>query len=310
MELSDLPRPTEIATPLFVLLILAEMLYARKNKSIHFYAKDTATSMLMGLGSVISGALFAFFIVEIAFWVYEYRLFHIEFGLWTFLLCFILDDLAYYFFHRLAHRVRWFWASHVVHHSSQHYNLSTALRQTWTGPLSLSFLFRTPLFFLGFPPEMVFFTSGINLIYQFWIHTETIGHMGPFEWIFNTPSHHRVHHATNAKYLDSNYAGALIIWDKMFGTFVAEDRNEPCQYGIINNLGTYNPFRVAFHEWISLGKDMGKAISQEKSLKHAVKFLFAPPGWCPSNPKLYGERQTSDQIKQAHKTMARNDMNE
>src|SRR3546814_77230 len=133
-----------------------------------------------------------------------------------------------YVFHRAAHRVRWFWASHVIHHSSQHYNLSTALRQTWTGFFSLTFLFRLPLFLIGFPPAMVFFCAGLNLIYQFWIHTEAIGRMPRwFEAVMNTPSHHRVHHGVNPRYLDANYAGVFIIWDKMFGSFVPERDDDP-----------------------------------------------------------------------------------
>ncbi len=139
----------------------------------------------------------------------------------------MIDDLAYYVFHRSAHRVRWFWASHVIHHSSQHYNLSTALRQTWTGFLSIAFIFRLPLFLIGFPPAMVFFVAGLNLIYQFWIHTEAIDRMPRwFEAVMNTPSHHRVHHATNARYLDRNYAGVFIVWDRMFGTFEPETEAE------------------------------------------------------------------------------------
>lgn len=285
----NLPDPTQIATPFFVLLIIFEMIYGHYNKRVRFEPKDTITSMLMGTGSVVSGALFAFFIIGLANWIYQFHLFEIPFALWAFVLCFIIDDLAYYAFHRAGHRVRWFWASHIIHHSSQHYNLSTALRQTWTGPLSLSFIFRLPLFFIGFPPEMVFFIVGINLIYQFWIHTESIDKMGIFELVFNTPSHHRVHHSTNPIYLDSNYAGALIIWDRMFGSFVAERDSEPCKYGIINNLATYNPLKVAFHEWISMAGD----IWREKSYKNKLKFLFMPPGWTPD-----GSRKTTEIIKQ------------
>jgi sterol desaturase/sphingolipid hydroxylase (fatty acid hydroxylase superfamily) len=137
--------------------------------------------------------------------------------------------------------VRWFWASHVIHHSSQHYNLSTALRQTWTGFFSAAFLFRLPLFLIGFPPAMVFFCAGINLIYQFWIHTEVIGRMPAwFEAVMNTPSHHRVHHAVNPRYLDRNYAGVFIVWDRMFGTYQRErDDDRPC-YGIVRQLGSFN----------------------------------------------------------------------
>ena len=197
-------------------------------------------------------------------WVYQFRLFDIgiEFKSWwwAWILCFFLDDLAYYAFHRSAHRVRWFWASHVIHHSSQHYNLSTALRQTWTGFFSLTFLFRLPLFLIGFPPAMVFFCAGLNLIYQFWIHTEAIKRLPKwFEAVMNTPSHHRVHHGVNPRYLDANYAGVFIIWDKMFGSFVAERDDEPVRYGIVKQLGSFNILWAAVHEWVGIAKDVWAA---------------------------------------------------
>jgi sterol desaturase/sphingolipid hydroxylase (fatty acid hydroxylase superfamily) len=201
----------------------------------------------------------------------------------------VLDDLRYYLWHRLSHESRWFWASHVVHHSSQHYNLTTALRQTWTGQILGSVVFKTPLIFLGFHPYMVLFVGGLNLIYQFWIHTEHIGRLGPIEWIFNTPSHHRVHHATNARYLDANYAGTLIIWDRMFGTFVPESDEEKCRYGIVKNLGTFNPLVISFHEWIGIAKDVIAA----RSAKDALGYMFGPPGWSPD-----GSRLTSKLIKE------------
>jgi hypothetical protein len=157
-------------------------------------------------------------------------------------LCFVLDDLRYYWYHRIAHRCRWVWAEHVNHHSSQHYNLSTALRQSWTGTFTGMFILRIPLALIGFHPVLLLFVGGLNLVYQFWIHTEAIGRMWkPIEWIFNTPSHHRVHHATNPRYLDSNYAGTLIIWDRMFGTFVPELDEDMPRYGIVKNIGTFNP---------------------------------------------------------------------
>ena len=284
----DLPNPTEIATPLFTVLIIVEMIYAYYNKKIRFEPKDTVASMLMGTGSVVANALGAIFIVQLATWTFQFHLFEIPNTIWAFALCFILHDLAYYALHRAAHRVRWFWASHIIHHSSQHYNLSTALRQTWTSPLSITFIFLLPLFYIGFPPEMVAFTIGINLIYQFWIHTEAIDKMGPLEWVLNTPSHHRVHHSTNPIYLDSNYAGAFIIWDRMFGTFVAERDDQPCKYGIVSNIATYNPFKIAFHEWISMIKD----IAGEKNYVNKLKYLLLPPGWTPD-----GSRKTTELIK-------------
>ncbi|MGB7406286.1 MAG: sterol desaturase family protein, partial [Pacificimonas sp.] len=229
----DLPDPVQLAIPAFVALIVAELVWVRVKgrRAGHYEWRDTATSLLMGLGSTVSGVLFGGFLVAIALFAAQYRVVDLGWAWWVWILCILADDLAYYAFHRAAHRVRWFWASHVVHHSSQHYNLSTALRQTWTGTISLTFLFSLPLFLI-FEPAMVFFVSAVNLVYQFWIHTESVKRLPRWiEAIFNTPSHHRVHHATNPECLDRNYAGMFIIWDKMFGTFQPEPEAEPLRYG-------------------------------------------------------------------------------
>ncbi len=163
------------------------------------------------------------------------------------------EDFTYYWFHRISHESRLFWASHVVHHSSQKYNLSTALRQTWSGSF-YTFIFWLPLVLIGFHPVMVLVQMSISLIYQYWIHTELIKKMPKwFEAIFNTPSHHRVHHATNPQYLDRNHAGIFIIWDRLFGTF--EPEVEKPVYGLVTNIETYNPIKVAFIEWYNMLKD-------------------------------------------------------
>jgi sterol desaturase/sphingolipid hydroxylase (fatty acid hydroxylase superfamily) len=252
---------------------------------------DSASSLAMGLGNQAMDKLLGFAIyAAVYYWVYEHRLFTLTWTAPVMIVCFFGEDLAYYWFHRIAHERRFFWASHVVHHSSQHYNLTTALRQTWTGALGLNFIFWLPLLYIGFPPTMVAMFSAISLVYQYWIHTELIGRMGPFEWVMNTPSHHRVHHATNAKYLDANYAGVLIIWDRLFGSFIEEDAKEPPRYGIVSQLGTFNPFRVAFHEWAGIFRD----VSHAKNLREVWGYVFGPPGWSPD-----GSRKTSASIKAA-----------
>ncbi len=276
------------AVPGFVALIIIEMIVTRLSKRGRYEFTDSATSLSMGLGNQIFGILFGTIAVAAYFWVYQYRLFDLGWTVPVMVACFFAEDLAYYWFHRIAHERRWFWASHIVHHSSQHYNLTTALRQTWTGTLGLSFIFWLPLVFIGFPPLMVFMFSAFSLIYQFWIHTELIDRMGPFEWVMNTPSHHRVHHAINPTYLDANYAGVLIIWDRMFGSFIAEDKKEPPRYGIVSQLGTFNPFRVAFHEWLGIARD----VSGAKSLRDVFGYMFGPPGWSPD-----GSRKTSASLK-------------
>ncbi|MBX3593525.1 sterol desaturase family protein [Sphingomonas sp.] len=284
-----LPNPVDLAVPAFILLVLAEMAVARWKDRSRYCPRDTLTSLLLGFGSTIAGVLAGGLVFAMAVGVYRYRLFDISWAWYWFVVAFVLDDLAYYAFHRSAHRVRWFWASHVIHHSSQHYNLSTALRQTWTGFFSLTFLFRLPLFLIGFPPAMVFFVAGVNLVYQFWIHTEVIGRMPRwFEAVMNTPSHHRVHHATNPRYLDKNYAGVFIIWDRMFGTFEPERDDERPRYGIVHNLPDFNLIRAAFHEWWGIAKDVWSAPNW-----HARwRYMFAPPGWSHD-----GSRDTSETIK-------------
>ena len=295
MEEFNFPDVVAYAVPAFIGLIIVEMIIVRLTGNGRYEAKDSFASLFMGLGSQIvplfgGGA----FVLAAFIAAYQYRLFDIPNTWWAVLLCITLDDLRYYWFHRISHERRFFWASHVNHHSSQHYNLTTALRQAWTLQVVSSLLFKTPLILLGFHPAMVLFAGGVSLVYQFWIHTELIDRMGPFEWIFNTPSHHRVHHATNPQYLDSNYAGILIIWDRMFGTFVPEDKADAPRYGIIKNLTTFNPLMIAFHEWIGIFKDLAHA----KSLKDAAGYLFGPPGWSPD-----GSRMTSAMIKERERRL-------
>ncbi len=283
-----LPNPVDYAVPAFVVLILAEMLVARARDRTRYEPRDTLTSLMFGFGSSVAGLLTGGFLLALFGWLYQFRLTTIPYAWWAWPLCFVLDDLAYYAFHRSAHRVRWFWASHVNHHSSQHYNLSTALRQTWTGFFAMSFVFRLPLLVLGFPPAMIVFVGGLNLIYQFWIHTEVIDRMPRwFEAVMNTPSHHRVHHAVNPRYLDRNYAGVFIVWDKFFGTFQPELADDKCRYGIVKQLGTFDLLTSVFHEWIGIGRDLWRA-----PLRFKLMYLVGPPGWTHD-----GSRETSDMIR-------------
>jgi sterol desaturase/sphingolipid hydroxylase (fatty acid hydroxylase superfamily) len=287
----NLPNPVDLAIPAFILLVLAEMVVARLRDRRRYCPKDTLTSLSLGFGSSIAGLLSGGLIFGMALWVYQFRLVEIGWVWWAWIVCFVLDDLAYYVFHRAAHRVRWFWASHVIHHSSQHYNLSTALRQTWTGFFSVAFLFRLPLFLIGFPPAMVFFCAGINLIYQFWIHTEMIGRMPAwFEAVMNTPSHHRVHHAVNPRYLDRNYAGVFIVWDRMFGTYQRERDDDRPRYGIVRQLGSFNVLWAALHEWIGIARDLWTA----PGWRNKAAYLLREPGWSHD-----GSRETSDTIRAA-----------
>lgn len=289
MAAVSLPDPVQLAVPAFVALIVLEMVLTRRSGRGRYDWRDAGASLTLGLGSTVAGALTAGAVLVMAMWLFQYRLLGIPFAWWAFVLCFVLDDLAYYAFHRSAHRVRWFWASHVIHHSSQHYNLSTALRQTWTGFFSLGFLFRMPLFLIGFPPAMVFFCAGLNLVYQFWIHTEMVGRMPRWiEAVMNTPSHHRVHHAVNPRYLDRNYAGVFIVWDRMFGTFEPERDDDRPRYGIVKALPTLNPLWAAIHEWVAMARDAWAA----RAPGELAGRLFRPPGWQPD-----GTGETSDAIR-------------
>jgi sterol desaturase/sphingolipid hydroxylase (fatty acid hydroxylase superfamily) len=263
--------------PGFIILIVAEVIFAVRTQRELYDVKDASTSIALGLGNLLTGLVSKSIILAVFVFLYRFRFFTIPYtAWWAWVLCFFADDFSYYWFHRTAHEVRWFWASHVVHHSSERYNLAAALRQTWTGDLTGSFIFWTWMPLVGFEPGMILMMQSFSLLYQFWIHTEVIGKMPSwYEAIFNTPSHHRVHHGSDIEYLDKNHAGTLIIWDRMFGTFEAEQQRPT--YGLTQNVHTFNPVRVAFYEWIRMGRDLGKA----RTWKQAFYFVFGAPGWSP-----------------------------
>ncbi len=276
------------AIPGFVLLILLELLASSLMKREQYGVKDTASSISLGLGNVFVGLFVKGIIFSIYLFLYQYRLFDIEATWWAWIILFFADDFSYYWFHRISHGSRYFWASHVVHHTSQRYNLASALRQTWTGDLSGAAIFWFWLPLVGFHPLMIMTMQAISLLYQFWIHTELIDRFPRwFELTFNTPSHHRVHHSSDVKYLDRNHAGTLIIWDRMFGTFVEEE--ERPNYGLTKNVNTYNPVKIAFHEWASIWKDVTQP---NITPKDRFMYLFAPPGWSHD-----GSRKTSEQLR-------------
>ena len=288
------PDVVQLAVPLFIALILAELAWIMlKGRGGRYETRDALTSLTMGAGNVAESILLGF--VAWGFYMLIWDATPLDLGAsWpVILLCFVLDDLRYYWVHRFGHRVRWVWASHVNHHSSQHYNLTTALRQTWTYTFTFMIVVRAPLVLLGFHPALVLFVGGLNLIYQFWIHTEAIGRLPRwFEAIMNTPSHHRVHHGRNPRYLDANYAGVFIIWDKLFGTYVPELDTDRPGYGLVHNLGTFNPLRVAFHEWLGIWQDMTQP---GLTLRQRALYALAPPGWSHDN-----SRETSAAIKARH----------
>jgi sterol desaturase/sphingolipid hydroxylase (fatty acid hydroxylase superfamily) len=219
-----------------------------------YRARDTFASLGMQAGNIAMNLMMAGIVFAGLSAVYKVRLFTISPGSpWAWAAIFFLDDFIYYWFHRISHECRFWWAAHVNHHSSQEYNLSTAVRQSWTSVIVGTWTPWIPLALLGFPPAMILAQQGFNLFYQFWIHTEAVHRMpGWFEYLFNTPSNHRVHHASNPRYLDRNYAGVLMAWDRLFGSFAAERDEEPPRYGIVKNIDTFNPIRIAFHEWVAI----------------------------------------------------------
>lgn len=267
------------AIPFFVLLLAVEWLSFRHLTDDHglvgYEARDTRTSLTMGAGNVVINVGWKVVVVAAYAALYELTPLRVPADAWwAWVALFAADDLSYYWFHRVSHESRVFWASHVVHHSSQHYNLSTALRQTWVPMTYFPFWLWLPL--LGFAPWMVLLAQSWSLIYQFFLHTERVRRLPrPLEAVLNTPSHHRVHHGSNEVYLDRNYGGILVIWDRLFGTF--EPEHERVRYGLTKNLDSHRPVTVAFHEYAALWRDVRRARSWRTRLALALR----GPGWSP-----------------------------
>lgn len=262
--------------PLFFLLIAIEIVAARVLERRVYRFADSFADLGCGmieqlLGVAVKATLFAAYLA-----LYEKaRLFELPEGSWAvFAACFLGVDFFYYWFHRKSHEIGAFWAAHSVHHQSEEYNLSVALRQgAFQG--FFSWAFYLPLALLGFPPATFITCSALNTLYQFWIHTRLIGRLGPVEWIFNTPSHHRVHHGRNPRYIDRNHAGVLIIWDRMFGTFVPET-DEPV-YGVVKPLSSTNPLWANLASWA----DLLSVAARARRLPDRLKPFLAAPGWRP-----------------------------
>lgn len=222
-------------------------------------------------------------------WAWEHRIATQTLDGWqAFALLFVGQEFCYYWYHRAAHRVRWFWGNHSVHHSPNELNLSAAYRIGMFGRLSGTTFFFVPLVWLGFAPRIVVATLTLNLLYQFWIHATWIPKLGPLEGWINTPSAHRVHHASNLDYLDANYGGVLLVFDRLFGTYRAERDDLPCRYGWVKPLASYNPLKVEFAQWAALARDLAGARSARAVFGH----LFAAPGWRPG-----GDGETTEDLR-------------
>jgi sterol desaturase/sphingolipid hydroxylase (fatty acid hydroxylase superfamily) len=259
--------------PIFLTLIVVEAWYWHKRRPDNYKLVDTIANGALALMHQGADAVAWTLVIGIYYVVYQHRLFDLPATVWTIIALVIAQDFFYYWFHRASHRIRWMWASHVTHHSSERLNLSTAFRQSLTYPISGMWLFWLPLAWLGFEPTHIIAVVAINLGFQFFVHTQAIGKLGWVEHVFNTPSIHRVHHARNPKYIDRNYAGVLVIWDKLFGTFVEEDPAVPCDFGIIGQIHSYNPLTLTFHEWIAMFRDARRM----RTPRAALFQLFGPP---------------------------------
>jgi sterol desaturase/sphingolipid hydroxylase (fatty acid hydroxylase superfamily) len=282
MHLASLQDPILYATPAFALFMVLELLSLRfldddeKDNYVGYEARDSRTNLIMGVGSlVVNGSARVGALIGYAA-LYTLTPLRLDVHRWyTWVFALLIVDVIWYSYHRASHRVRIMWAGHQAHHNSQRFNLSTAVRQKWNPWFEL--LFWVPLPLLGMPPWLIFTSFSVNLIFQFFVHTERIGRLpAPVEFVFNTPSHHRVHHASDPDYLDKNYAGILIVWDRLFGTY-AEETHRPT-YGLTTNIDSFNPFRLQYYEYAAIVRD----IRSSRRWRERLGYLFGPPGWRPA----------------------------
>ncbi len=269
-------RLVSISVPFFFLLIGLEILVLRRDPDKHYRLHDSISSLSNGVGQQVIEA----FLHVIAVAAYAFTFEHLRVTtlpetplVWVVLVLGV--DLGYWAYHWASHRVNFLWAMHAVHHQSEEYNLSTALRQSWF-TAAISWVFYQPLAVLGFPPAMFIVAYTCMILYQFWIHTRAVGTLGPLEWILNTPSHHRVHHGTDPRYIDKNYAGIFILWDRLFRTFEKES-TEPV-YGVVTPLASWNPFWANVEPWVKLWN----ASRSMKRWRHKLYVWIAPPEWRPA----------------------------
>lgn len=285
-------NPVILSIPIFLVLIAAEVIYDRiKNRSL-YRLNDAITNISCGIVEQVTGLFAKVFTVAAYYFIYEnFRFFEVPNTWYFWVIAFIGVDFFYYWAHRMSHQVNLLWLGHVVHHQSEDYNLSVALRQS-TFQKMLTFYFYFPLAFLGFPTEWFVLIGAYNLLYQFWIHTEVIGNMGIFGWIFNTPAHHRVHHGRDPKYIDKNHGGTLIIWDRLFGTF--QDEEETPTYGVTKPTATFNVVYANLKPFAELWQEM-KTVS---GFKNKVLLALMPPGWYPK--ELGGFRPAPPVVKSTY----------
>ena len=268
-----------LLSPVFFVTVAIEWLRFRrsdKQRATPIYdLRDSMDSMTLGgVYTFLDVLVVIALVLPAMLWAYQYRLTTVEISPWTFAALYLGVEFCYYWFHRASHRIRWFWCAHVVHHASEHMNFTTAMRQSWLYSFAGNWLFYTPMVLIGYEPRWVLFALSLNLAYQFFVHTQWIGKLpAPIEFIFNTPSHHRAHHGRNPAYIDKNYGGTLIVFDRLFGTFVPE--TEAPDYGLVRQVHSHNPIWLTIHEWVDMIRDMLRPGPLNQRLKH----LWAPPEW-------------------------------
>ncbi len=276
-----------ITTPIYAIVIGAEILFSYFHQKHYYSVKGTLaniylTSLNLGLDILVRGICL---LVLNYFFQFKITEFTNDFAYWIVLL--LTQDFMYYWLHRVDHYCRMFWAVHITHHSSEEFNLTVGFRSSVFQPL-YRFIYFIPLALLGFKGIDIMFIYSATQIYGILIHTKTVGKLGILEYFLSTPSHHRVHHASNVKYLDKNMGMVLIIWDRIFGTFREEDQNEKVVYGLTENIKTHNPIKMVFHEWINIYSDLKKP----SSLKAKFMYVFGPPGWSHD-----GSKKTARQLR-------------
>jgi sterol desaturase/sphingolipid hydroxylase (fatty acid hydroxylase superfamily) len=279
MELFQNPVHIIILVPLLAAAIGLEAYFYKQRRHKACPWRESGLSLVVAIGHAASGIINHAVVVSlIAVLVWKTRIYTMPMDeWWAWVLLFVGVEFVYYWYHREAHRVRLMWATHSVHHSLLELTLASGYRFAWTPVLSLSWLFYAPLIFLGFNPVSVFILVGISLAYQFPLHCTLIPKLGPLEWILNTPSAHRVHHGSNPEYLDKNFGGIVILFDRLFGTYAAENDAIPIRYGLVHNVDTVNPLVIVYGQFFNLIRDMIKA----PSWRERWRLMIKPPGWTP-----------------------------
>lgn len=288
-----------ISTPIYILVIGAELLFSYIHEKKYYSTKGIFANVYLSALNFSLDILVRGVCLFVLNYFYQFKFTEIQnpIAYWTVLL--IAQDFMFYWLHRVDHYCRLFWAVHVTHHSSEEFNLTVGFRSSVFQPL-YRFIYFIPLSLFGFKGIDIMFIYAATQIYGILIHTKTVGKLGLLEWFLSTPSHHRVHHASNVKYLDKNMGMVLIIWDRLFGTFQEEDKNEQVVYGLTENIKTYHPLKMVFHEWISIGKDLRKP----SSVRAKFMYVFGPPGWSHDGSKKTA-RQLRRQLKQESNNLIR-----